>query len=54
LDAESVFNRLLAGGNEYEHACKASREYVLARKGATEKIVGYIAEMGMQRQGMQR
>jgi 3-deoxy-D-manno-octulosonic-acid transferase len=47
LDAESVFNRLLANKDEYEHACKASAEYVQARKGATEKIVGYIVEQGL-------
>jgi 3-deoxy-D-manno-octulosonic-acid transferase len=47
LEAESVFNRLLANGSEYEHACKASREYVQGRKGATEKIVGYIREKGL-------
>ncbi len=47
LDAESVFKRLLAKGDDYEHACQASREYVQARKGATEKIVGYIVEKGL-------
>ena len=42
LEAESVFNRLLTNRDEYELICSASREYVQARKGATEKIIGYI------------
>jgi 3-deoxy-D-manno-octulosonic-acid transferase len=42
LEAESVFNRLLTNKDEYELVCSASREYVQARKGATEKIIGYI------------
>jgi len=47
LEAESVFSRLLSKGEDYEHACKASKEYVQARKGATEKIVGYIVKNGL-------
>lgn len=44
LEAESVFNRLLKDKEEYQHACEASRNYVYARKGATDKILGYIQE----------
>jgi 3-deoxy-D-manno-octulosonic-acid transferase len=44
LEAESVFNRLLANPEEYQLVCKASREYVQSKKGATEKIIGYIQE----------
>jgi 3-deoxy-D-manno-octulosonic-acid transferase len=44
LEAESVFNRLLANPEEYQLVCKASREYVQSKKGATEKIIGYIEE----------
>jgi 3-deoxy-D-manno-octulosonic-acid transferase len=44
LEAEKVFNRLLANREEYEAICKASGEYVQGKKGATEKIIGYIEE----------
>ncbi len=44
LEAESVFNRLLANPEEYQLVCRASREYVQSKKGATEKIIGYIQE----------
>lgn len=44
LEAESVFNRLLANAEEYQLICKASREYVQSKKGATEKIIGYIED----------
>jgi 3-deoxy-D-manno-octulosonic-acid transferase len=44
LEAESVFNRLLKDGEEYSFHGKAAREFVYARKGATEKIIRYIQE----------
>jgi len=44
LEAESVFSRLLNDGEEYQQACEASRNYVYGKKGATDRIVGYIQE----------
>ena len=44
LEAESVFTRLLSDRNEYDLAGKAARDYVYTKKGATEKIAGYIQE----------
>jgi len=44
LEAESVFNRLLSNPEEYRQTGEASRSYVYAKKGATEKIAGYIQE----------
>jgi 3-deoxy-D-manno-octulosonic-acid transferase len=44
LEAESVFSRLLANEEEYVFHGKAARDYVYARRGATEKIVRYIQE----------
>jgi 3-deoxy-D-manno-octulosonic-acid transferase len=44
LEAESVFNRLLENEEEYEFHGKAAREFVYARRGATEKIIRYIQE----------
>lgn len=44
LEAEALFTSLLINKEEYEEACQASREYVYAKKGATEKILGYIQE----------
>ena len=44
LEAENLFNSLLANREEYEEACQASRDYVNAKKGATEKILAYIQE----------
>jgi len=44
LEAESVFNRLLNNPEEYRQAGEASRNYVMAKRGATEKITGYIQE----------
>ena len=44
LEAESVFNRLLGDPEEYRQTSDASRNYVYAKKGATEKIAGYIQE----------
>jgi 3-deoxy-D-manno-octulosonic-acid transferase len=44
LEAESVFNRLLGNPDDYRLTCEASRNYVLSKKGATEKITGYIQE----------
>ena len=44
LEAESVFDRLIGNPEEYAFHGKAAREFVLARKGATEKIIGYIQE----------
>jgi len=44
LEAESVFSRLFENKEEYEFHGKAARDYVYARRGATEKIVQYIQE----------
>ena len=44
LEAESVFNRLLSDPEECRQTGEASRSYVYAKKGATEKIAGYIQE----------
>ncbi len=44
LEAESVFSRLLTNEEEYAFHGKAARDYVYARRGATEKIVRYIQE----------
>ena len=44
LEAENLFNSLLSNKEEYEEACQASRDYVYAKKGATEKILTYIQE----------
>jgi 3-deoxy-D-manno-octulosonic-acid transferase len=44
LEAEKVFNRLFNHEEEYRQACEASRAYVYAKKGATDKITGYIQE----------
>jgi 3-deoxy-D-manno-octulosonic-acid transferase len=44
LEAESVFSRLFENKEEYEFHGNAARDYVYARRGATEKIVQYIQE----------
>jgi 3-deoxy-D-manno-octulosonic-acid transferase len=44
LEAETLFTSLLIDKEEYNLACEASREYVYAKKGATEKIVAFIQE----------
>lgn len=44
LEAETLFTSLLIDKEEYDLACEASREYVYAKKGATERIVDYIQE----------
>ncbi|MDP4149420.1 MAG: glycosyltransferase N-terminal domain-containing protein [Bacteroidota bacterium] len=44
LEAEAVFERLLGNAEEYRLTCEASRNYVHARKGATEKVTRYIQE----------
>jgi 3-deoxy-D-manno-octulosonic-acid transferase len=44
LEAESVFNRLFENNEEYAYHAKQAKDYVYARKGATEKIVRYIQE----------
>ncbi len=38
LEAESVFNRLFENQEEYAFHSEAARDYVYARRGATEKI----------------
>jgi 3-deoxy-D-manno-octulosonic-acid transferase len=42
LEVESVLDRLLTNPEEYYHACEASKNYVYARRGATEKIIQFI------------
>lgn len=44
LEAEDLFTSLLTDKDKYEEACQASRDYVYAKKGATEKILDYIQE----------
>ena len=44
LEAESVFSRLLENEEEYAFHGQAARDYVYARRGATERIVHYIQE----------
>jgi 3-deoxy-D-manno-octulosonic-acid transferase len=44
LEAEKVFDRLLGDAGELAETGKASRDYVVSRKGATEKIVSFIQE----------
>jgi 3-deoxy-D-manno-octulosonic-acid transferase len=44
LEAESVFGRLLDNKEEYDFHGRAARDYVYARRGATEKIIRYIQE----------
>ena len=44
LEVESVFNRLLNHEDEYAFHGNAAREFVYARKGATQKIIWYIQE----------
>jgi 3-deoxy-D-manno-octulosonic-acid transferase len=44
LEAESAFNRLFKNNEEYMFHSKAARDYVYARRGATDKIVRYIQE----------
>jgi len=44
LEAESVFDRLLNNKEEYSFHGSAARNYVYARRGATEKIVRFIQE----------
>ena len=46
LEAESVFNRLLNNEEELRQASEASRNYVYARKGATDLILNYIISSG--------
>ncbi|MFI5156790.1 MAG: 3-deoxy-D-manno-octulosonic acid transferase, partial [Chitinophagales bacterium] len=42
VEAETVFSRLLADPDEYRISCEASKKYVYAMKGATEKILEFI------------
>ena len=44
LEAERVFARLLGSPEECRETGEASRNYVYSRKGATERIIGYIQE----------
>jgi len=44
LEAESVFSRLFENEVEYAFHGNAARDYVYARRGATEKIIRYIQE----------
>lgn len=44
LEAETLFASLLIDKEEYDLACEASREYVYAKRGATEKALAYIYE----------
>ena len=44
LEVESTFTRLFENQQEYKTRCEASRNYVVGKKGATEKIIRYIQE----------
>jgi 3-deoxy-D-manno-octulosonic-acid transferase len=44
LELERVMNDLLANKTKYNACCEAARNYVYAKKGATEKIMQYIQE----------
>jgi 3-deoxy-D-manno-octulosonic-acid transferase len=44
LEAEKVFDRLIANDYEREETGKASRGYVHSRKGATQRIIRFIQE----------
>jgi 3-deoxy-D-manno-octulosonic-acid transferase len=44
LEAEKVFDRLLANQEECREIGEASLAYVHSKKGATGRIVGYIVE----------
>jgi len=44
LEAEKVFNRLLQNAEELRETGEASGRYVHSKKGATQKIIGYIVE----------
>ena len=44
LEAEAVFNRLLADEKEYNYSGEAAAKYVYGKKGATEIVVRYIQE----------
>jgi 3-deoxy-D-manno-octulosonic-acid transferase len=44
LEAETLFASLLIDKEEYDLACEASKEYVYAKRGATEKALAYIQE----------
>jgi 3-deoxy-D-manno-octulosonic-acid transferase len=44
LEAETVFSRLMNDREEYTFHGNAARNYVYARRGATEKIIRYIQE----------
>jgi 3-deoxy-D-manno-octulosonic-acid transferase len=44
LEAEKTFDRLLLDYEEYSAACKASKNYVYEKRGATVKIMNWIQE----------
>jgi len=44
LEAEAAFDRLFRDAEEYAFHSRAAKDYVYARKGATEKILDYIQE----------
>ena len=44
LELESTLNRLLKSADEYKARCEAAAHDVYSKKGATEKILGYIQE----------
>ena len=44
LEVEETFNRLLTNPEEYFASCKAAKDYVYSKTGATEKIMEYIQE----------
>jgi len=44
LEAEAAFNRLFENSEEYQERCKASKNYVYSKKGATDRIMLFIQE----------
>ena len=44
LDLEKTLDKLLTQDEEYHQKCKASKDYVFGKKGASNAIMAYIQE----------
>ena len=44
IELEQTFNALMSDESKYTASCKASRDYVYAKRGATKMILDYIQE----------
>ena len=42
IELEATFVRLLKKDNEYDQCCKAAKEYVYSKRGATDKLLQFI------------